>query len=83
MTKRNKARAAQPAAVENTDTVQEEPVKQTPASRLAARIKGAAFRGGQWYAADGSLLNDVEAQAAHRAMDRKAAEDRAKALGGG
>jgi hypothetical protein len=87
--KRNKRLENMPVQ-DDADTVLEEPAvkdeptaKPTAASKLAARIKGAQFLGGAWYAADGSLLNDVEAQAAHRAMDKKAAEDRAKALGGG
>lgn len=44
---------------------------------------GATFLGGVWYAADGSPLTDKEAQLAHRAMDKAAAEARRKALLGG
>jgi hypothetical protein len=46
------------------------------------RIKGAYFLGGAWYGADGSLLNDRDAQAAHRAMDKEATEARARILRG-
>jgi hypothetical protein len=54
--------------------------RETPAASLTRRVKGAQFLGGVWYAADGSPLNDKEAQAAHRAMDREAAEARARVL---
>lgn len=47
------------------------------------RVKGAYFLGGEWRAADGTLLTAPEAQQAHRAMDKAAAEARAKALLGG
>lgn len=52
------------------------------APSLAARIKGAQFLGGAWLAADGTELTAVEAQAAHRAMDKAAADARAKILRG-
>ena len=56
----------------------------TPAtSAKADRITGASQRGGIWYAADGSLLEPVEIQQAHKAMDAAAAEARRKALLGG
>ena len=47
------------------------------------RITGAVQRGGIWYAADGSLLEPIEIQQAHKAMDAAAAEARRKALLGG
>jgi hypothetical protein len=47
------------------------------------RIRGAYQLGGVWYAADGSTLNAVETQQAHRAMDAAATEARRKALLGG
>lgn len=53
---------------------------KTPRQRLAARIRGAQFLGGVWVDADGTPLNDKEAQAAHRAMDAEAAKAREKAL---
>lgn len=69
---------------------EKQPAKAEPATkpdpaaaRGSARVKGAYFLAGAWHAADGSLLNDVEAQAAHRAMDAEVAAARAKALGGG
>ena len=49
----------------------------------ADRITGASQRGGIWYAADGSLLEPIEIQRAHKAMDAAAAEARRKALLGG
>lgn len=49
---------------------------------MQARITGARFIGGVWLAADGSPLNDAEAQQAHRAMDRAAAAARERALRG-
>lgn len=61
------------------DRADEQPA-ETPKQRLAARIKGAQFLGGAWYAADGTPLNDVEAQAAHRAMDAEAFKAREQAL---
>jgi hypothetical protein len=47
---------------------------------LSDRIKGASFLGGAWYAPDGSPLTDKEAQLAHRAMDKRAAEARERAV---
>lgn len=44
------------------------------------RIDGARFIGGAWLAADGTPLTAPEAQQAHRAADRKAAEARAAAI---
>jgi len=58
------------------------PVKETAAQQLSRRIVGARFLGGAWIAADGSPLTDIEAQAAHRAMDQEQAKARAAALGG-
>lgn len=57
---------------------------ETAAPKVAvSRIKNAYQLAGVWYAADGSPLNDREAQQAHRAMDAAAAEARRKALLGG
>jgi hypothetical protein len=56
--------------------------KETPKQVSARRVKGAKFIAGQWTAADGTALNDAEAQAAHRAMDEEAAKAREKAQGG-
>ena len=52
------------------------------APSLKQRIAGARFLGGAWIAADGTPLTAPEAQAAHRAMDRAAAEAREKAMRG-
>ena len=56
------------------------PARETPKQALSRRVKGARFLGGQWLAADGTPLTDVEAQAAHRAMDAEAAEARRRAV---
>ena len=58
-------------------------VAETPKARQNTRIKGAYQLAGTWYAADGSLLTDPEAQLAHRARDKAEAEARRKALLGG
>ena len=59
------------------------PEEVAPKSKAPSRITGAYQLGGVWYAADGSTLTAPETQLAHRAMDRKAAEARRKALLGG
>lgn len=56
--------------------------KADPDKADEKRITGARFFGGAWVAPDGTPLTDAEAQQAHRLMDRKAAEARAKALRG-
>ena len=63
-----------PAPKKDHDRADEQPV---------SRIHGAQFLGGYWRAADGTPLTDKEAQQAHRAMDRAAAEARRKAVLGG
>lgn len=45
-----------------------------------SRIDGARFIGGAWLDADGVPLTAPEAQQAHRAADRKAADARAAAI---
>lgn len=58
-------------------------VQPAPAPKTrATRADGATFVGGVWLAADGSPLTDKEAQQAHRAADRAAAEARARILRG-
>lgn len=69
-------------AKKDPDRADEAPA-ETAAPAKASRIKGAYFLGGLWRAADGSPLTDAEAQQAHRAMDKAAAEARRKALLGG
>lgn len=77
-----------PARKTDVDHADEAPAKpgtfpampfEAPA-RHANRIDGARFIGGAWVAADGTPLTAPEAQQAHRAMDRKAAEARAAAI---
>ena len=78
-----------PARKTDVDRADEAPAKpgavsmpfEAPAPvRHANRIDGARFIGGAWLAADGTPLTAPEAQQAHRAMDRKAAEARAAAI---
>lgn len=79
-----------PARKTDVDHADEAPAKsgmfpampfEAPAPvRHANRIDGARFIGGAWLAADGTPLTAPEAQQAHRAMDRKAADARAAAI---
>jgi hypothetical protein len=57
-------------------------VKETAKQASARRVKGARFFAGRWETADGDPLTDQEAQQAHRAMDKAAAEARERALRG-
>lgn len=63
-------------------TQAEAPVVATEKPAKSA-IKNAYQLAGVWYAEGGRPLTDVEAQQAHRARDKAAAEARAKALLGG
>ena len=72
-----KAKAAHAAT--DPDKADEQPVTRKQ-SALDLRIAGAYFLGGQWRAADGTPLNDVESQAAHRARDREEAEAKRLAI---
>lgn len=69
------------SAAEPIDTT-EAPAHETPKQAMSRRVKGARFVGGAWIAEDGTPLTNAEAQQAHRAMDRAAAEARERALRG-
>jgi hypothetical protein len=80
-TKKDQDRADEGTPNTPVEAVQAAPTaRETPTAALARRVKGAQFLGGVWYAADGTPLNDREAQAAHRAMDKEAADARARVL---
>ena len=81
MANRPKPKADPDRADERPALPASEAPRRAPA-RERTRVEGAYFLGGAWYAADGSPLTAVEAQQAHRAMDRRAAELRERALGG-
>lgn len=72
----------QPKAAVGGDLVTEAPAHETPKQAMARRVRGARFLGGVWLAEDGTPLTDKEAQQAHRAMDKAAAEAREQALRG-
>lgn len=55
---------------------------EAKAKKAPPRWQDAAFVGGVWLASDGTPLTDAEAQQAHRAMDRAAAQARARAIRG-
>jgi hypothetical protein len=55
---------------------------ELPKQTASRRVKGAQFLGGVWLAADGTPLTPQEAQQAHRAMDKAAADARERVLRG-